>query len=252
MTATRRTLTAQCLADSAHGVYAPQRFANSMGIHWRLHPTDDGQHQTLRTILASGPAHEHYWDAWQEVLDNAEAGFDDLKWQLYMTDNGDLLAVPVEAAIERLEAAIAACVEYEESHKDAGDGYVHMPRESWSNDYRERMTEACEAIEVDISGLAIEDVEEAALENFEMRSGPAYLADEEAIDSWAVNEIATQLEMGDVGIGDETTFTLAAEACGYHWDERNPNLFYALGSATWHAVLGDQFKAAIAQLREGA
>jgi len=57
----------EILFDGASGIYIPQRFAEECtGEGWRGVTDED------RAILAAGPDHEHYWDAWSDVIDNAE------------------------------------------------------------------------------------------------------------------------------------------------------------------------------------
>lgn len=56
----------ELLMDSASGLYIPQRWANECASLWRGYDPEDVK------ILEAGPEHEHYWDAWADVLDNAE------------------------------------------------------------------------------------------------------------------------------------------------------------------------------------
>jgi len=59
-------MTINCLLDSNRGIYIPQHFAQEMklglitGVDW----------SDVAPILLSGPDHEWYWEAWQDVLDH--------------------------------------------------------------------------------------------------------------------------------------------------------------------------------------
>jgi hypothetical protein len=77
--------TMQLLLDGARGIYIPQNFAECFDVSaWNV--SDE-----LRDILLAGPDHEHYWDAWEQVLDNAHTSQYGEKWTLYQ--DGDLFAV---------------------------------------------------------------------------------------------------------------------------------------------------------------
>jgi hypothetical protein len=71
------------IISDANGIYIPKIFAD--GYEW------EGISEEDRTILRSGPEHEHYWEAWDDVI--ASARFTDqygYTWQLYQ--DGDLFA----------------------------------------------------------------------------------------------------------------------------------------------------------------
>lgn len=84
----------QLLLSDSHGVYIPKLYCESLaksdakelGVPWEA--VETCQH---------GPDEEHYWEAWQEILNSAcweENGAD---WVL--VQNGDLFAVRAEAEI---------------------------------------------------------------------------------------------------------------------------------------------------------
>lgn len=54
-----------CIIDGAAGIYVPQRFAEEFAAHWYGFTREDLE------ILKAGPEHEHYWEAWETVLDSA-------------------------------------------------------------------------------------------------------------------------------------------------------------------------------------
>lgn len=83
---------AELLADSARGVTIPQFFAQTIRRDFVVNVNDDEW-----KILEVGPIHEHYWDIWADVLDNARLTNPDTDktYYLYQTE-GDLWLVPVE------------------------------------------------------------------------------------------------------------------------------------------------------------
>lgn len=68
MASNRKMGAVEILFDSASGQYIPQRFAEECigPIGWHNVSEDD------RAILAAGPEHDLYWEAWETVLNNAE------------------------------------------------------------------------------------------------------------------------------------------------------------------------------------
>lgn len=76
------------LVDEVHGINIPRWFAVKYdAASWGI---SDGDIEILR----AGPEHEHYWDAWDDILRDARHHYDDRTWCLYQ--DGDLWAVPVE------------------------------------------------------------------------------------------------------------------------------------------------------------
>jgi hypothetical protein len=73
------------LIDGAHGVYIPQLFGqkcNPENTYW-VYSLEDAE------ILRTGPDHAHYWETWEEVLDNAywQENQDGPKYHLYQNDD---------------------------------------------------------------------------------------------------------------------------------------------------------------------
>jgi len=77
-----------CYADSARGIFIPQYFAESVRRELVQNVTKEDW-----DILKSGPNHEQYWDAWDDVTSSAilTDDFGDT-WTLYQ--DGDLWLVP--------------------------------------------------------------------------------------------------------------------------------------------------------------
>lgn len=89
------------LLDGNRGIYLPQHFAESL-LHSDLYIRWNVSLANYKILLA-GPNHEHYWDAWAHVLDNArfrdDAGFD---WYLYQ--DGDLFVYRADYEFPVLDA----------------------------------------------------------------------------------------------------------------------------------------------------
>ena len=82
------------IISDANGIYIPKIFAE--GFQW------EGITEEDREILKSGPDHEQYWDAWDEVI--ASARFMDqygYMWRLHQ--DGDLFAACWELIDEARE-----------------------------------------------------------------------------------------------------------------------------------------------------
>ena len=114
---------AELFADSARGVYIPQHFAES-AIRDKFKYIDKEQWG----ILESGPETEHYWDVWDDVLSNAETDCGGVLHQ-----DGDLWIVWSQNAIDAINELCESQLEYETSHRDAGDGYAHLVGEFGAN-----------------------------------------------------------------------------------------------------------------------
>lgn len=79
----------QLLLSDARGIYIPRDFAESMNREYISGVPDDDW-----AILEAGPEHEHYWDAWTDVLDSATAT-DPATGVVYRFEqDGDLFAIP--------------------------------------------------------------------------------------------------------------------------------------------------------------
>ena len=76
----------EILLDSNRGVYIPQNFATECNADYFVGINADD----FKTIK-SGPNTEFYWDAWNNILDNAEYHESGHIWRLYQ--DGDLFLV---------------------------------------------------------------------------------------------------------------------------------------------------------------
>ena len=73
----------ELLISDNRGIYIPRDFA-------MYHEDMDGVLAEDMEILKSGPDHEHYWEAWDSVLQNATATHNGKVWRL--SQDGDLWA----------------------------------------------------------------------------------------------------------------------------------------------------------------
>lgn len=74
-------------ADDHHGIYIPQYFARSV-----VRSCVENVHQSEWLILEAGPDHEHYWECWNTVCDNAVIISDGTHYRLWQ--DGDLWLIP--------------------------------------------------------------------------------------------------------------------------------------------------------------
>ena len=75
----------ELMVNGAHGIYVPQTFAENYDAkEWHIDDEDID-------IFLEGPDHEHYWYAWEYVLNTAYAIEKGVKYTLWQED-GDLFA----------------------------------------------------------------------------------------------------------------------------------------------------------------
>ena len=72
-----------------HGIYIPQMYCADLDQH--LAECMGVDYQDVQTCQA-GPDTEWYWEAWQNILDNAAVVNDGVTWRLHQ--DGDLWEVP--------------------------------------------------------------------------------------------------------------------------------------------------------------
>ena len=107
-----------------------------------------------------------------------------------------------ESFIERAQALIDSCYEYETSHQDAGDSYSHLASEG-DFDYHNgesRLQEYCDEMGIDLTGVDIDRLAEEVIFWGYMTQGQAYDAQKRfLVASYAVGEIESQVDSGDIG-----------------------------------------------------
>lgn len=83
-------------ADGSRGIYIPQHFAGSVVREKVFGVTEEDW-----SILEAGPDHELYWEAWNDVIDNATIETDGMVYCLFQ--DGDLWLVDIERLVEWAE-----------------------------------------------------------------------------------------------------------------------------------------------------
>ena len=82
--------TAILYASDRHGIYIPQYFSESIKPECISGVSDEDV-----AILLAGPNHEHYWDAWDVVCNNATLT-DSNGVTFYIWQDGDLWLIPTD------------------------------------------------------------------------------------------------------------------------------------------------------------
>ena len=230
-------------ADSARGIYIPQHFAESYNSEqWQAIAQSD------LDILLSGPECENYWDVWDEVLNNAETVCGGTLWQ-----DDDLWIVWPQLAIDAVNSECEWRLEYEESHRDAGDNYSHIVEVSWDSEQEKRLIEQLKGPEVqgrddperwvpawdiDPMGLEPDEIADIALDIFHMEPGHIFSnmeSDFIVLDSIHIQEI--EFELDHLGI-DGVTFDLIQDSCDCYIS--GTGFGYMTSDSVWYAVVKPQ------------
>ena len=225
-------------ADSSRGIYIPQHFAETYNEESWIHID-----QEAINILLIGLDDESYWDAWQDILDNAETTCGG-----YLHQDGDLWIVWPQLAINAVNECCQSMLEYEESHQDSGDNYAHMIAESWSasqeNILMAQLTGPDVLFEdgrclpewnIDPMGLDPDVIADLALDLFTMQSGSIHGPYGEScivLDSFGIQEI--EIDLSSLGI-DGITMELIEDSCDAYIS--GTSLAYMTTDAVWYAVV---------------
>lgn len=128
-----------------HGIYVPQAFATMLNSwNWR----HIGEHDQI-AILKVGPEHLEYWDVWQEILDYGET---EEGYTLHQTEEGDVWIVDLEGAINVVNDAVSANLEYVTTHYDSGEHYAECMKDGL------QMCELQHNVKFDDRGLTEDEV----------------------------------------------------------------------------------------------
>lgn len=212
-------------ASDSHGVYIPQYFAESCDRS-KFRYISEEQYE----ILGKGPDHEFYWEVWDEVLNNAETICGGVLHQ-----DGDLWVVWPQLAINAVNEYCQDSLEYEESHRDAGDAYAHMPAESWCTEKDQDLARQIDHWNIDTKNLDPEELSDIALDIFQMEPGHIFSNIESqwiCIDSYHVQEV--EIDLSHLGI-DPLTMDLIRESCDAYIS--GTDLAYMTSGCVWYAVI---------------
>lgn len=84
----------ELLLSDSHGIYIPKLWSDELS-------EEEAERFSVSwesvLICQSGPDEEHYWEAWQEILDSAEWEEDGVEWRLHQS--GDLWKVRSDAQL---------------------------------------------------------------------------------------------------------------------------------------------------------
>lgn len=86
--------TAVLLLSDARGIYIPRDFTSAVAYSQTSNITPDDW-----AILAIGPDHKEYWEAWCTILDNARVT-DTSGNEFYLWQDGDLWAIPIGVSLD--------------------------------------------------------------------------------------------------------------------------------------------------------
>ena len=234
---------AELFADSARGVYIPQHFAESANKD-KFKYIDKEQWSILESgvIASSDPKHsEEYWSTWDEVLSDAETDCGGVLHQ-----DGDLWIVWYQNAIDAINELCESQLEYETSHRYAGDGYAHLVGESWCNQKTRDLIQSLSE-EADLANYKPLEIDERwkdtepdvladmALETFDMVPGSIfgpYGNDCIVLEGFSIGEVEVSLD--HLGI-DGITMDLIRESCDAYIS--GTDYAYIATDAVWYAVV---------------
>lgn len=217
---------AELFASDRHGVYIPKYFAESINPEqWKYICESD-----LETLKA-GPDHESYWETWDAVLSNAETFDGRILWQ-----DGDLWVIDADAARDDIDSYCQAQLDYEETHRDAGDAYSHMPAESWTSSDDNQLMAYLICQDMQTHGLSVDEIAGLVLDEFKMFAGSIYGAfdlDESAfiLAAYPVQEI--EIDLSGLGL-DGVTFDYVKDSCSAYIKS---DLAYMATDAVWFAAI---------------
>lgn len=105
--------------------------------------------------------------------------------------------------IELINSLIEDRVEYEEEHRDAGEGYAHLLGESWHSDYDNRLREALAEHGVELGPVDFDQLAEDVIFWAEMVPSHIYdnspKAGQILLDSYAIGEMEIEISAEELG-----------------------------------------------------
>ena len=103
---------------------------------------------------------------------------------------------------DKAQALVDQVYEYETSHQDAGDNYIHMASEGTFDYYNgeSRLQEYCKEMGIDLTGIDLDRLAEDVIFWGYMTQGQAYDAQKRfLVASYNVGEIENQVEASSIG-----------------------------------------------------
>jgi hypothetical protein len=164
-----------------------------------------------------------------------------------------------EEQIEQINSLIADRVEYEEEHRDAGDGYAHLLGESWHSEHDNRLREALAEHGVELGAVDLDQLAEEVILWAEMVSSHIYdnspKAGQILLDFYPIGEIELFLTAEELGFSEITPDLVDQmnRSCdAYFRQYMGAELFaYVSSDRSWDAQISiEQVKLLIEQLAE--
>jgi hypothetical protein len=157
---------------------------------------------------------------------------------------------------DKMTELCESAVEYETSHKDAGDNYAYLVAESWCSDQEQSLIDFMKAKGIDWTGLEIDVIADSVLDQFVMQSGHIWSAGNGdcLLNSFAVGEIEIQIDARDIGL-DHVTETICdrlSRATDFvcHRQDDQTILAYQGTDSVWDACISEKaLREIVADLR---
>ena len=108
----------------------------------------------------------------------------------------------METVSEKLNGLGESQMEYETTHRDAGDNYAHIVAESWCSDQERALIDYMKEKEIDWTGLEIDAIADSVLDQFEMQSGHLWSAGNGdcLLNAFPIGEIEIQIDAQEIGL----------------------------------------------------
>lgn len=156
----------------------------------------------------------------------------------------------IESIVARLNELAESQVEYETTHKDAGDNYSHMVAESWCSTQEDSLAAFMAEKGIDWHGLEIDLVADRVLNCFTMQPGHIWSAGNGdcLLEAFPISEIEIQIDAEDIGVEfftEELCETLSRASDFYVTrQDATTILAYQATDSVWDACISEK------QLRE--
>ena len=149
------------------------------------------------------------------------------------------------AMVEAINSHVESVVEYETSHRDAGNNYSHMPAENWNSDKETRLADYCKEKGIDISGLDIDAISNDVLEWFHMEPNHIWSNGNGGflLDSYSIGEIEIQLDAELIGREWHPKLIERLNRacdCYLRYSDRETAFAYVNTDSVWDAVISEK------------
>jgi hypothetical protein len=161
---------------------------------------------------------------------------------------------------DKLTGLCESAVEYETTHKDAGDNYAYLVAESWCSDQEQSLIDFMREKEIDWAGLEIDAIADCVLDQFEMQSGHIWSAGNGdcLLNAFPIGEIEIQIDAREIGLTEPVSEAFCdrlsrATDFVYRKQDHETILAYQGTDSVWDACISEQaLREIVADLRERA